>query len=150
MLNPRMQSDRQAPIRVEIDESLKHLIPGFLENRRKDIEKIRLALGQAEFPTIQTLGHRMKGDGGGTDSTASATSELPWNWPRPGATETVLSGNSQNWLSTSIGSTSPTWPSLARVSCFQLQSGGDLPTGQILVCSGANGQMVALIRRRRL
>ncbi|MEX5215348.1 MAG: Hpt domain-containing protein [Nitrospiraceae bacterium] len=65
MLNPRMQNDQQVPILVEIDESLKHLIPGFLENRRKDIEKIRLALGQADFSTIQTLGHRMKGDGGG-------------------------------------------------------------------------------------
>jgi HPt (histidine-containing phosphotransfer) domain-containing protein len=65
MLNHQTQSDRQLAISVEIDESLKDLIPGFLENRKKDIEKIRLALEQADFSTIQTLGHRMKGDGGG-------------------------------------------------------------------------------------
>lgn len=65
MLNPLSQNDRQPAIPVQIDESLKDLIPGFLENRRKDIEKIRLALEQTDYSTIHTLGHRMKGDGGG-------------------------------------------------------------------------------------
>ena len=65
MLNQQTQSDRQSVISVQIDASLKELIPGFLENRRTDIGKIRLALEQADFSTVQTLGHRMKGDGGG-------------------------------------------------------------------------------------
>jgi HPt (histidine-containing phosphotransfer) domain-containing protein len=65
MLNHQTQGERHPAIPVEIEESLKNLIPGFLENRRKDIEQIRLALEQADFSTVQTLGHRMKGDGGG-------------------------------------------------------------------------------------
>lgn len=65
MLNQQTRRDPQPAISVQIDESLKDLIPGFLENRKKDVEKIRLALEQADFSVIQTLGHRMKGDGGG-------------------------------------------------------------------------------------
>lgn len=65
MLNRQTRRDPQPAISVQIDESLKDLIPGFLENRKKDVEKIRLALEQADFSVIQTLGHRMKGDGGG-------------------------------------------------------------------------------------
>jgi HPt (histidine-containing phosphotransfer) domain-containing protein len=65
MLNQQTQSDPQPVISVQIDASLKDLIPGFLENRKKDIEKIRLALERADFSMVQTLGHRMKGDGGG-------------------------------------------------------------------------------------
>lgn len=65
MLNPQTQSDQQPTISVQIDASLKELIPGFLENRRQDIKKIHLALEQVDFSTVQTLGHRMKGDGGG-------------------------------------------------------------------------------------
>ena len=65
MLNQQTQSDSQPAISVQIDASLKDLIPGFLENRKKDLERIRMALEQTDFSTIQTLGHSMKGDGGG-------------------------------------------------------------------------------------
>jgi HPt (histidine-containing phosphotransfer) domain-containing protein len=41
------------------------LIPDYLENRRKDIQAIQAAIRQSDFETIRTLGHRMKGSGGG-------------------------------------------------------------------------------------
>ena len=50
---------------VRIDPDLADLIPGFLENRRKDITKILTALEQGDNETIRTLGHSMKGCGSG-------------------------------------------------------------------------------------
>ena len=44
---------------------LEDLIPGFLENRRHDIIKIRDAVRQGDLETIKHLGHTMKGTGGG-------------------------------------------------------------------------------------
>jgi len=52
-------------IPVEIDADLRDLIPGYLENRRKDIEEIEGCLSSADFASIQRLAHRMKGSGGG-------------------------------------------------------------------------------------
>lgn len=50
-------------ILIHIDPDLEELIPGFLENRQKDITSIRTAIGAGDFETIQTLGHNMKGTG---------------------------------------------------------------------------------------
>lgn len=50
---------------VYIDEDLADLIPGFLENRRKDILEMTEALNQVDFECIQSIGHKMKGAGGG-------------------------------------------------------------------------------------
>lgn len=50
---------------VHVDADLEDLIPGFLENRRKDIASMREALGRGDYQTIQILGHSMKGSGGG-------------------------------------------------------------------------------------
>jgi len=50
---------------VQIDEDLEDLIPMFLENRQKDIGKIKQAVEEQDFDTIRTLGHSMKGTGGG-------------------------------------------------------------------------------------
>jgi len=52
-------------ITVNIDRMLEDLIPGFLENRRHDIIKIREAVRQGDLETIKHLGHTMKGTGGG-------------------------------------------------------------------------------------
>lgn len=52
-------------IKVEIDPDLIDLIPGYLENRQKDIEAIKQGLAESDYETIRTLGHRMKGSGGG-------------------------------------------------------------------------------------
>lgn len=55
------QEDR---IIVHVDPEIAELIPGFLENRRKDIKVMDEALRQGDFETIRILGHSMKGAGG--------------------------------------------------------------------------------------
>ena len=50
---------------VHVDAELEDLIPGFLENRQEDIRSIREALEKDDYETIRTLGHSMKGSGGG-------------------------------------------------------------------------------------
>lgn len=52
-------------IRVQIDAELADLIPGYLENRRKDIGAITEALTKDDYDVIRILGHSMKGSGGG-------------------------------------------------------------------------------------
>jgi HPt (histidine-containing phosphotransfer) domain-containing protein len=50
---------------VEVDPDLEELIPGFIQNRRLDIETIRRALTFSDYEKIRVLGHTMKGAGGG-------------------------------------------------------------------------------------
>ena len=61
------QEARTCPgkIVVHADPEIADLIPKFLENRLKDIDAIRDALDRGDFDTIRTLGHSMKGAGGG-------------------------------------------------------------------------------------
>lgn len=49
---------------VHVDPEIADLIPGFLENRRRDTETMDTALQQGDFETIRILGHSMKGAGG--------------------------------------------------------------------------------------
>ena len=50
---------------VEISRDLEDIVPIFLDNRKKDVKTLRNALSKQDLRTVQTLGHRMKGDGGG-------------------------------------------------------------------------------------
>ena len=54
-----------SPLTVKICRDLEGIVPIFLDNRKKDVRTLRNALGKQDFRTTQTLGHRMKGDGGG-------------------------------------------------------------------------------------
>jgi len=58
-----MTEDKKIVVHADID--LEDLIPGFLENRRKDILEIESLLASGDYETIQRLGHSMKGAGGG-------------------------------------------------------------------------------------
>ena len=58
-------ADAQARITVYLDPDLEDIVPGFLENRRKDVETITGCVEKNDLETIRILGHRMKGDGGG-------------------------------------------------------------------------------------
>jgi HPt (histidine-containing phosphotransfer) domain-containing protein len=58
-------SAQKDKIKVRLDPDIQDLIPGFLENRKKDVTAIRTALASGDFTTITVLGHTMKGDGGG-------------------------------------------------------------------------------------
>jgi HPt (histidine-containing phosphotransfer) domain-containing protein len=57
-----MPGDR---IPIQVDPDLEDLIPMFLENRESDIITLRRALAEGDFPTLRSLGHNMKGAGGG-------------------------------------------------------------------------------------
>lgn len=48
---------------VTIDPDLEDLIPGYLDHRRKDVERVRTALKQGDNEIVQILGHRMNGTG---------------------------------------------------------------------------------------
>jgi len=50
---------------VIVDEDLRDLIPGYLENRLKDIAAIQTFLAQGDYEAIRSIGHKMKGSGGG-------------------------------------------------------------------------------------
>ncbi|MBF0555232.1 MAG: Hpt domain-containing protein [Nitrospirae bacterium] len=50
---------------VTIDSELSGLIPGYLINRRSDIEKVSAALDSGELEAIRAIGHQLKGSGGG-------------------------------------------------------------------------------------
>jgi hypothetical protein len=52
-------------ILAHVDIELKELIPGFLENRHRDVKSILKALDQGDYETPRILGHTMKGLGGG-------------------------------------------------------------------------------------
>jgi histidine phosphotransfer protein HptB len=62
-----MEPDRSADgiITVCIDQGLEDIIPGFLENRRRDVQTLESALQERNLTQIQIIGHRMRGDGGG-------------------------------------------------------------------------------------
>ena len=59
--------DRNAEngITVYIDQGLEEIVPGFLENRRRDVQTLEASLQENNLAQIQLIGHRMRGDGGG-------------------------------------------------------------------------------------
>ena len=50
---------------VKVDPDLKELIPGFMANRRKDVTTLRDALAKGNCAPMQSVGHSLKGVGGG-------------------------------------------------------------------------------------
>ena len=52
-------------IKVQVDEDLEDLIPGFLENRNTDVNKLKTALDSSNFADLTSIGHSLKGVGGG-------------------------------------------------------------------------------------
>ncbi|MBZ0157289.1 MAG: Hpt domain-containing protein [Alphaproteobacteria bacterium] len=55
--------DREKRIIVRVDPEIGDLVPGFLENRNRDVELLRNALAQGDYETVQITGHSMKGSG---------------------------------------------------------------------------------------
>jgi HPt (histidine-containing phosphotransfer) domain-containing protein len=48
---------------VQISSELKALIPKYLDNRRKDIEKVEMLLLEDNMESLRILGHTLKGSG---------------------------------------------------------------------------------------
>ncbi len=59
------QDEKNEKIVVHVDREIADIVPGFLANRRMDIKSIQDALSKEDYETIRTLGHSMKGSGGG-------------------------------------------------------------------------------------
>ena len=58
-------ANEASALTVHIDPGLEDIVPGFLENRRRDVKTLETALQQNNLAQIHIIGHRMKGDGGG-------------------------------------------------------------------------------------
>ena len=50
---------------VQVDPDLEDLIPGFLENRNEDVNKLKAALEAKDLESLRSIGHSLKGVGGG-------------------------------------------------------------------------------------
>lgn len=50
---------------VQVDRDLEELIPGYIQNRQKDIERLQMAIEQHDYESIRFIGHGMKGSGSG-------------------------------------------------------------------------------------
>ncbi|CCQ90477.1 conserved hypothetical protein, contains HPt domain [Nitrospina gracilis 3/211] len=50
-------------IPVLIPKELSPLIPGYLDDRRQDVERMRAFLEQNDFATLKNLAHMIKGSG---------------------------------------------------------------------------------------
>lgn len=61
------------PIIVKGDPDLRDLIPGYLANRRQELPMLLAALDEKAFTLIESLAHRMKGEGGGYGFDAIST-----------------------------------------------------------------------------
>lgn len=59
-----MDNNEYSSIRIEIDQELISVVPGFLEKRRLDCRLIEQLVAEGRLAEIQVLAHRMKGSGG--------------------------------------------------------------------------------------
>lgn len=50
---------------IEIDQDLKDLIPGYIQNRHKELEELNSLLADGDFEAIRSIGHKLKGNAGG-------------------------------------------------------------------------------------
>ncbi len=50
---------------IEVDEEMEDLIPEYLESIKREIDVLQKALTSKEFEKIVTMGHKLKGSGGG-------------------------------------------------------------------------------------
>lgn len=49
---------------VQVDPDLSDLMPGFLANKRLDLDKITAAAEAADYAAVRSMGHKIKGEGG--------------------------------------------------------------------------------------
>jgi HPt (histidine-containing phosphotransfer) domain-containing protein len=64
VVDPRNTSEKSSWI-VQVDPDIADLVPGFLENRRRDVARAQAALEQGDLSGLAMLGHTMKGAGSG-------------------------------------------------------------------------------------
>lgn len=52
-------------ILVKIDPDLQDIVPGFIEKRKNELPILKEYLAKKDFNSLQTIGHRLKGNSGG-------------------------------------------------------------------------------------
>ena len=52
-----------APDQSDVPPEVQELVPGYLKQRDLDLEKLRMAIEESDYPAISTLGHQLKGSG---------------------------------------------------------------------------------------
>ena len=72
-MTARPNRNAENGIILYIDQGLEEIVPGFLENRRRDVQTLEIALQENNLAQIQIIGHRMRGDGGGYGFDAIST-----------------------------------------------------------------------------
>ncbi len=70
---PPQESATPGPVTVTVDETLRDLVPSFLEFKRADISRAIAALKGADCAPAREVGHQIKGEGG-----AYGFDELTW------------------------------------------------------------------------
>jgi HPt (histidine-containing phosphotransfer) domain-containing protein len=59
-----MSNSKLKSIKITADSELRDLLPGYLKNRIKDAEALRLQLEQNDFKSIERITHKIKGSAG--------------------------------------------------------------------------------------
>ena len=72
-MTARPNGNAENGIILYIDQGLAEIVPGFLENRRRDVQTLEIALQENNLAQIHIIGHRMRGDGGGYGFDAIST-----------------------------------------------------------------------------
>ena len=72
-MTARPNGNAENGIILYIDQGLEEIVPGFLENRRRDVQTLEIALQENNLAQIHIIGHRMRGDGGGYGFDAIST-----------------------------------------------------------------------------
>jgi CheY-like chemotaxis protein/HPt (histidine-containing phosphotransfer) domain-containing protein len=62
---PQPTGARDGGIVIALDESLRDLAPGYLDNRRGDLARLAAALAAGDWETLRVVGHNIKGTGAG-------------------------------------------------------------------------------------
>ena len=52
-------------IKVDVDEDLEDIMPGFLKNREGDIADLTKAIEEKDDETVKSIGHKLSGNAGG-------------------------------------------------------------------------------------
>jgi len=54
-----------AKFTIQVDKDLSDIMPGFLNNRAKDIGTINANIQSGDFKSIEVIGHKLAGNAGG-------------------------------------------------------------------------------------
>jgi len=63
-MNPKTSVNPQVPFVVNVDPIIAPLLPDYLANRRKDVQRLGELLAAKDFGGLRKLGHNLRGSAG--------------------------------------------------------------------------------------